>query len=338
MTSFQNDITELEEHPILPDSQHSFLTESPSDASQDAELEPWPALSDFLEDYYQQLGTQGSGLKTYLKKNGEDKYPFDEALEGLRGIVIIGGEPGSGKTALALQIGFDAALDGQPVIIYSFEMPKVQLVNRFFQRVGEISYKKLQIKVGDLLSDDLERLNKAGENIKPAASNIVIRETKDFFKNGPVGAIDVVFDFSEQIRHINQITKQYGTAPLVIIDSLHEIPVDQKYARELKQKIDFIMLNLRNMCDQTGATFLLISHQSRSGQKDGGLTSFMGSASIEYTVDMALTINVPVDDQVDREGCTQRELIVAKNRYGPKPKALLNFKGQYMSFTYRGAL
>lgn len=287
----------------------------------------WPTLGDYLEEYYSQMGGQGEGLKTYFDE-------FDKELEGLRGIVIVGGEPGSGKTALVLQIGFDTAIDGRPVVIYSFEMPKAQLVTRLFQRAGRISFKKMQKKLGDLMPDDLEQLEKAKQTIGSVADRITIRETKDFFvKNA--GAVGAVFDFEEQIRQIDLLTQQYGKPPLIIIDSLHEIPVDLKYSRELKQKIDHIMLNLRNMCDQTGATFLLISHQSRSGQRDQGLNSFLGSASIEYTVDMALTIAIPTDENSME---SDRELIVAKNRYGPKPKALFAFDGKYMNFTFETIL
>ncbi|MCK8496043.1 DnaB helicase C-terminal domain-containing protein [Spirosoma sp. RP8] len=290
----------------------------------------WPTLEDYLEEYCQQMGSQGDGLKTYFKE-------FDEDLDGLRGIVIVGGEPGSGKTALVLQIGFDTAIDERPVVIYSFEMPKAQLVTRLFQRVGKIKFKKLQKRPESLLEDDLQQFVKAKETIAKASSRITIRETKDFFEKGTNGSVNAIFDFAEEIRQLNRITELYGKPPLVIIDSLHEIPVDQKYGRELKQKIDYIMLNLRNMCDQTGATFLLISHQSRNGQKEQGLTSFLGSASIEYTVDMALTVGKPQDAEKTAfaPGQTEdRELTVAKNRYGPRPKALLVFDGQYMDFTF----
>lgn len=306
------DINSMQSDPIDLDD----LPETPLDAQ-------WPTLEDYLEEYYEQMGGQGEGLKTYFDE-------FDQKLEGLRGIVIVGGEPGSGKTALVLQIGFDTALDGRPVVIYSFEMPKAQLVTRLFQRAGRISFKKMQKRPDSLLPDDFDQFTKAKESISQAASRITIRETKDFFvKNA--GAVSAVFDFEEQIRQVDQLTELYGKPPLVIIDSLHEIPVDPKYGRELKQKIDHIMLNLRNMCDQTGATFLVISHQSRSGQKEQGLTSFLGSASIEYTVDMALTITIPTEENSLE---SDRELSIAKNRYGPKPKGLFTFEGRYMTFAF----
>ncbi|OJW75398.1 DnaB-like helicase C-terminal domain-containing protein [Spirosoma sp. 48-14] len=288
----------------------------------------WSALDQYLEEYYAQLGSQGKGLKTYFDE-------FDKKLEGLRGIVIMGGEPGSGKTALALQIGFDTAADEAniPVVIYSFEMPKAQLVTRLFQRVGKIRYRTLQQKTTELTEADRQQVQDTQKQIQNIAHRLFIRETKDFFKGAKdgSGSISAVFDFGEQIRHLEQLTQQFGKPPLVIIDSLHEIPVDQQYGRELKQKIDHLMLNLRNMCDQTGATILLISHQSRSGQSSGGLQSFMGSASIEYTVDMALTITNPTqEDSPEKE----RELSVAKNRYGPKPKARLYFDGAFMDFEF----
>ena len=295
------------------------------ETSLDQPLPQWSTLQDYLEEYYLQLGTQGPGLKTYFDE-------FDKKLEGLRGIIIIGGEPGSGKTALALQIGFDTALDGRPIVIYSFEMPKPQLVTRFFQRVGKLSFYSMQSSI-KLLEEDRQFIN-ARVKINQAAERITIRETKDFFVKGSDGSVNAIFDFSEQIRQLNQLTEKHdGKAPLVIIDSLHEIPVDQKYSRELKQKIDYLMLNLRNMCDQTGSTFLVISHQSRSGQANGGLQSFLGSASIEYTVDMALTIVIPTAKENPNVQEGDRELVVAKNRYGPKPQALFEFNGKHMEFT-----
>lgn len=294
---------------------------------QDSNDLPWPPLAEYLEEYYRQLGSQGEGLKTYFKE-------FDEKLEGLRGIVIIGGEPGSGKTALALQIGFDTALDSVPVVFYSFEMPKFQLVTRLFQRTGKILYRTMQGPIDTI--EPLERFSEAKKVIGKAANYIIIRDTKDFFGKSDNVAVNPVFDFGEEIRQLKQVKNQFGTPPLVIIDSLHEIPVDIKYSGDLKKKIDYIMLNLRNMCDQTGATFLLISHQSRNGQANGGLQSFLGSASIEYTVDMALTIAMP--DPAKSRTDDIRELIVAKNRYGTKPKALLIFEGKYMDFTFEQML
>ncbi|RZL98229.1 MAG: hypothetical protein EOO88_60885, partial [Pedobacter sp.] len=187
---------------------------------------------------------------------------------------------------------------------------------------------------------DRARLVTAQQQINKAANRIVIREIRDFFFDDKEGSIEAKFDFAEQIRQINRMTAHYGKPPLVIIDSLHEIPVDIKGLRstDLKQKIDHIMLNLRFMCDQTGATFLLISHQSRSGQKEGGLQSFLGSASIEYTVDMALTVSIPKANEGKLSNETDRELTVSKNRYGPRPKALLDFNGKYMDFTFTDML
>ena len=334
-------ITLLNQHMIAqPDTDLAQLVTDANPPTELGELkresldEPWPTLSGYLEEYYAQMGTQGDGLKTYFE-------PFDKALEGLRGIVIIGGEPGSGKTALAMQIAFDTASDpdGPPVLIYSFEMPKVQLVTRLFQRAGQIRYRAMQQNQDKLLDFDLKRFRKAQETIQQAAGRIIIRETKDFFSEKQTGGgIGADFDFGEQIRQVQLLTETYGKPPLIVIDSLHEVPVEVK-SSELKQKIDYIMLNLRNMCDQTGATFIVISHQSRSGQKDGGLNSFLGSAGIEYTVDMACTIAIPItkDDnnkEVRDPENPERELIFYKNRYGTKPKALLRFDGQYMDFKF----
>ncbi|RZM23496.1 MAG: hypothetical protein EOO88_25970 [Pedobacter sp.] len=49
---------------------------------------------------------------------------------------------------------------------------------------------------------------------------------------------------------------------------------------------------------------------------------------------ISLTVNQPKDKEGKPLNESDRELIVNKNRYGPRPKALLNFEGPYMDFTF----
>ena len=59
-------------------------------------------------------------------------------------LVIIAGRPAMGKTAFALSLAKNIAVDNRiPVAFFSLEMSNVQLVNRLISNVCEISGKKI---------------------------------------------------------------------------------------------------------------------------------------------------------------------------------------------------
>lgn len=269
------------------------------------------SLNDYLDTYLLNISKSVDYVKT-----GFDL--LDNQIEGIRGLTVFGGAPGSGKTSLALQIGFQAAeTQKRPVFVYSFEMPKDAIITRIRQQVTGINNRELERAA----QNNTKQAGEGLERIKKVADRVYIKDIRDFFIEGKIQP----FSFSEMETDIIEAAARAGKSPLIIIDSLHEIPAGSEY-KELKSKIDFLMLNLRKVTDSTGATIIAMAHQNRESMKNGGgLSSFMGSAGIEYTVDMAFTI------EIDKES-NNREFKTVKNRYGMMGSVILDFDGNSVSF------
>lgn len=88
-------------------------------------------------------------------------YKLDDMTCGWQksDLVIIAGRPAMGKTAFALSLAKNIAIDqGIPMAFFSLEMSDVQLANRLLSNVCEIEGKKLMS--GQLDREDWNRLDK----------------------------------------------------------------------------------------------------------------------------------------------------------------------------------
>lgn len=101
-----------------------------------------PPIADYLNDYIKSLGDGSrkmTGLKTGLKS-------YDEELSGINGLTIIGGSPGAGKTALVCQLSCGCAENGIPVLFYSLEMGRNQIINRNVCRFSKIAAQEIMLE------------------------------------------------------------------------------------------------------------------------------------------------------------------------------------------------
>ena len=86
---------------------------------------------------------------------------LDEMTAGWQSsdLIILAGRPAMGKTAFALSLAKNIAIDQKiPVAFFSLEMSNVQLVNRLISNVCEVEGKK--ILNGQLSNDEWSRLDK----------------------------------------------------------------------------------------------------------------------------------------------------------------------------------
>ena len=81
-------------------------------------------------------------------------------------LVVIAARPGMGKTAFALTLTRNAAVNGFPVAIFSLEMSSVQLATRLISSETEIPGEKL--KRGDLREDEWKQLNTKVKGLEDA--------------------------------------------------------------------------------------------------------------------------------------------------------------------------
>ena len=107
---------------------------------------------------------------------------IDELLCGLRpgNYMILGGRPSNGKSALALTITYHVLQSGKPVLFFSLEMSKEEVMERLYSIASCVPLN--QIRTGVLNKDDFARLEEARRRIKDLPLYLEDARYSDFFK------------------------------------------------------------------------------------------------------------------------------------------------------------
>jgi hypothetical protein len=175
------------------------------------------------EDWDLFKSMMNEGLRNELVGYTTGIPSLDESLGGFRGLTIVGGDKGDGKTSLCLFMCVKA-LGASPnlgVIFYSLDMSKTEIFTRILANVAEIPYRRLhardkspqeerQLAVAErqLREHVLPRL-KVVERLHPAPEEGLLPE--DVFRacrgllSSQVSDIVVVFDLFQMIDVGQQI-------------------------------------------------------------------------------------------------------------------------------------
>ncbi|MEW6668435.1 MAG: DnaB-like helicase C-terminal domain-containing protein [Thermodesulfobacteriota bacterium] len=203
---------------------------------------------------------------------------MDRAVDGIRGINIMGGQPKAGKSCFFMQVSTEMARRKTPVIYYDFENGREKIYTRTLCRLSRLSEKELRRKSLD---------DEATERLKAAQSEF--RTVLEYFR--------VVTDrklspemMRRQIDFLQHETRKDYT--LVVVDSLHKLPF--KNLSERRTGIDEWLRHMESIRDEQNVSFLVISELSRG---EGGhydeqpdLGSFKESGDIEYSADNAMIL------------------------------------------------
>ncbi len=231
---------------------------------------------------------------------------FDQALEGVHGINVIGGAPKSGKSCFAIQIATEMARRKVPVLYYDFENGRQKIYQRTLSRLSRLSIAALKEGVATAGGQDFERACREFQELL-----LSFRVVNDRKLNPEIMRRHIDF-----IRH--ETRSDYT---VVVIDSLHKLPF--KDFTEQRTGIDAWLRQLEAIRDELQVSFLIISELSR-GSGDGygdrpHMGMFKGSGDIEYSADNALVL-APDWDPLDpvQGGQRQNKLwLVASREHAP---------------------
>ncbi len=250
---------------------------------------------------------------------------LDKVIGGLykSDLIILGARPGMGKTAFALNIVRNVAINsGKTVCFFSLEMSRDQLAQRMLSSEAGIPSEKL--RNGELEDDEWTRLAMAGDNLSKA--NIYFDETSNI----------TVPEMKAKIRRMPKVD-------LVVVDYLGLM----KSARNIDnrvQEVSEITRNLKIMAKDLKVPVLACAQLSRGTETKGkshkpALSDLRDSGSIEQDADIVLFLyrdtyydNEKAEDE-DRSDPNKSECIIAKNRHGGLGSVDLFFDGQYTRFT-----
>lgn len=247
---------------------------------------------------------------------------LDGALDGLRGINIMGGPPKAGKSCFFMQISTKIARRKVPVIYYDFENGRQKIYMRTLVRTSSIPEKK--IRSGRMDADESGQLDSAMKEFDHMLT---------YFR--------VVTDrqLSPEVmrRHIDFLKHETRKDDLLIVlDSLHKLPF--KSLTERRTGIDFWLRQIEAIRDEYQVSFLVISELTRG--KGGGygekpdMGSFKESGDIEYSADNAMILS-PNWDPLDPSSTRDRKNVlwmVASRENSPGKVAEYQLEYPYWRF------
>jgi replicative DNA helicase len=233
-------------------------------------------------------------------------------------LIILAARPSMGKTALALNIAYNAAYKPQvPVAFFSLEMSKEQLVRRLLSSEGRVD-------AGNLRRAFLSTQEWAA--LQTAAGNLL--DCQMFIDDTPAAT---VLDIRAKARRL----KADGKLGLVVIDYL-QLMRGRHDAPSREQEISEISRSLKALAKELDVPVMALSQLNRRLEerpnKRPQLADLRESGAIEQDADVIIFI---YRDEVYREDSPDQgkaEVIVGKQRNGPTGKIKLHFEKKFTRF------
>lgn len=250
-------------------------------------------------------------------------------------LVILAARPAMGKTAFALSLVRNAAVDfGKKVMIFSLEMADVQLVNRLIS--GEAEIPADSIKKGSLTDQEWQRLHDKTASLSSAG--IFIDDTPQLS----------IYDLNAKCRRVHS---QSGL-DMVIVDYLQLLRAESKGQSNREQEIALISRSLKGLAKELKIPVIALAQLSREVEKRGNkrpqLSDLRESGSIEQDADMVMFLyrdEYYTNMGMSTEGAAEAgadgmhntvkgltEVIIGKNRHGETGSAFAKFVGQFSKF------
>ncbi len=276
-----------------------------------------PAVINQIEDRFENKGS--------LMGVSSGFYDLDQYTSGLQrsDLIILAARPSMGKTAFCLNIAGNVALrDNKPVLIFSLEMSKEQLVQRLLCAEAEIDAQR--IRTGEITEQDFHKISVA---------------------MGRLGDAPIYIDDSPGLSAMEMRAKarktmaEVGELGLIVIDYLQlmEGRSGGKGGDSNRvQEISAISRGLKGIAREIQVPVMALSQLSRAVEsrqdKKPMLSDLRESGSIEQDADLVMFIyrDEYYNKDTDRPGTA--DIIIAKQRNGPVGEINLLFRHNITKF------
>ena len=238
-------------------------------------------------------------------------------------LVILAARPGMGKTALALNMAFNAAINPTTpctVAIFSLEMPTIQLATRILSSESQISSHNL--KTGMMEEHEIDRLVETVERVKDVA--IFIDDTPGLS----------IMDCRSKCRRLAS-DDNLPPVGLVVIDYL-QLMKGPPNSGNREQEISEISRNLKTLAKELNTPVVALSQLNRGVEsrpnKRPLLSDLRESGAIEQDADIIMFVYRDEYYNEESEDRGIAELIIAKHRAGSTGTVRLQFVGMFTRF------
>jgi replicative DNA helicase len=246
---------------------------------------------------------------------------LDNMTAGLQrsDLIILAARPAMGKTTLVTNLAYNVAtIAKQPVLFFSLEMSKEQLVDRMLADASGVD--GWNIRTGNLSDEDFSKLSEAmGE----------MAEAPIFIDDTPGVSVLEMRTKARRIAHEQPIG-------LIIIDYLQLMQGTGRDNGNRVQEVSEISRGLKLLARELNVPVIALSQLSRSVESRSPqipqLADLRESGSIEQDADIVMFIYREAYYNPDTDRGNITDLIVAKHRNGPTGRVELYFHPERLRF------
>ena len=246
---------------------------------------------------------------------------LDNMTAGLQrsDLIILAARPAMGKTTLVTNLAYNVAtIAKQPVLFFSLEMSKEQLVDRMLADASGVD--SWNIRTGNLSDEDFSKLSEA---------------------MGEMSEAPIYIDDTPGLSVLEMRTKARRAAHdqplgLIIIDYLQLMQGSGRHDGNRVQEVSEISRGLKLIARELNVPVIALSQLSRTVENRSPqipqLADLRESGSIEQDADIVMFIyrEAYYNPETERENIT--DLIIAKHRNGPVGKVELYFHPERLRF------
>jgi replicative DNA helicase len=245
---------------------------------------------------------------------------LDRVIPGFRPgeLVVVGGRPGMGKSIILLGIAaYTGIVRQRPTLMCSLEMSKDECMERLLSSFAEVPLASIRDCV--LTSHDWDKIAKVQPQLS-AADTLLIEDSADL----------TIHDIRGMLR---AMARAGQPAELLAVDYLQLMGASGKRPENRQLEVSEISRNLKKLAKEFAIPVLVGSQVNRGPELRSDHrplpADLRESGSLENDCDIAILLyrdDVYYDDSAHTG---EIDLIIAKNRQGPKTTIPLAFRGHF---------
>lgn len=248
---------------------------------------------------------------------------LDNILAGLQksDLFILAARPSMGKTALALNLAHNVAVKAdKPVLMFSLEMSKEQLVDRMLSMESGVD--AWALRTGNLTDTDFEKIGQAMG---------ALSEAQIFIDDTPGITVSELRTKARREAHVRELG-------LIIVDYLQLMSGGGKYGSDGNrvQEISEISRGLKGIARELNVPLVALSQLSRSVESRSPqipqLADLRESGSIEQDADVVAFIYREEYYNPESERKNITDIFIKKHRNGPTGAVELYFDREKQRF------